>query len=225
MLGILYVVGTPIGNLEDVTLRAIKTLRDVDLILAEDTRVTGKLLSRLEVQTPLSRFDANAPASQVAKIINALENGKNIALVSDAGTPAVSDPGAWLVAEAVRILGTEVKIVPIPGPSAVTAALSVSGFYTDIFTFYGFLPPKKGRSARLDEICASPNAVVFFESPHRINKTLLELATRAPTRRAVICRELTKMFETVERGTIAELSAPGRVRPQGELVIVLAPIS
>jgi len=225
MLGTLYIVATPIGNLQDITARALNTLRAASLVLAEDTRMAKKLLAHFDLRVPVERFDANADAAAIAKVIRQLQNNMSLALVTDAGTPAISDPGAWLVAEALRVLGNDLKVVPIPGASAVTAALSVSGFHSDIFTFYGFPPHKKGRTARLKEIAATAHTAVLFESPHRIEKTLAELAALAPTRRAVICRELTKMFETVERGTLSELAAPERIRPQGEFVIVLAPIA
>lgn len=225
MPGTLYIVATPIGNLQDISPRAITTLRGVDLVLAEDTRVAKKLLSHFEIHTPVERFDANADASAVRRIIDKLKNGATLALVSDAGTPAVSDPGSWLVSEVVRALGNEVKIIPIAGPSALTAALSVSGFYSDIFTFFGFPPHKKGRTTRLNEIAATKHTVVLFESPHRIEKTLMELRAICPERHAVICRELTKMFETIDRGTLAKLAEAGRVRPQGEFVIVLGPLN
>ncbi len=223
MTGTLYIVATPIGNLQDLSPRAIATLRDASLILAEDTRVVKKLLSHFDLHTPVERFDANAGAGMIERVIGKLRDGATLALVSDAGTPAISDPGAWLVAESVRALGPEAKIVPIAGPSAVTAALSISGFHSDIFTFYGFLPHKKGRTARLNAAAETEHTVVLFESPHRIEKTLAELKAICPARRAVVCRELTKMFETTERGTVAELAMPGRIRAQGEFVIVLGP--
>jgi 16S rRNA (cytidine1402-2'-O)-methyltransferase len=225
MYGTLFIVATPIGNLEDITARALKTLREASLILAEDTRVAKKLLSHFDIHTLVERFDANASAAAIAKAIERLKNGESLALVSDAGTPAISDPGSWLVAEALRALGPELKIVPVPGPSAVTAALSASGFHADVFTFFGFPPHKKGRATRLREIAATEHTAVLFESPHRIEKILSELAAICPERRAVVCRELTKMFETIERGTVKELSAEGRIRAQGEFVIVLAPLN
>ena len=224
MTGTLYIIATPIGNLQDMSPRALTTLREAGLILAEDTRVVKKLLSHFNVHTPVERFDANADATMIKRVIEKLREGATLALVSDAGTPAISDPGSWLVTEVVRALGAEVKIVPIAGPSAVTAALSIAGFHSDIFTFFGFLPHKKGRSMRLKEVAQTEHTVVLFESPHRIEKTLMELRAICPARRAVICRELTKMFETIERGTLAELAAPGRIRAQGEFVIVLAPV-
>ena len=223
MPGTLYVVATPIGNLEDISPRALKTLSEVSLVLAEDTRVVKKILSHFDLHVPTERFDANATSFDIAKVIDRLKNGDSLALVSDAGTPAISDPGSWLIAEAVRALGNNLKVVPIAGPSSVTAALSISGFHADIFTFFGFPPHKKGRAAMLKKIAECEHTAVFFESPHRIEKTLLELTTLCPNRRAVICRELTKMFETIERGTMSELSAEGRIRAQGEFVIVLGP--
>lgn len=223
-MGTLYIVATPIGNLQDISPRALTTLREAGLILAEDTRVVKKLLSHFDIHTPTERFDANASAGMVERIIQKLRDGATLALVSDAGTPAISDPGSWLVAEVVRALGDEVKIIPIAGPSAVTAALSISGFYSDVFTFFGFPPHKKGRSALLKEISATEHTAVLFESPHRIEKTLTELAALCPDRRAVVCRELTKMFETTDRGTMSELAVPGKIRAQGEFVIVLGPV-
>jgi 16S rRNA (cytidine1402-2'-O)-methyltransferase len=224
MSGTLYIVATPIGNLQDLSPRAITTLREASLILAEDTRVVKKLLSHFDIHAPTERFDANAGAGMIERVIKKLRDGATLALVSDAGTPAISDPGSWLVDEVIRALGDGAKIVPIAGPSAVTAALSIAGFYSDIFTFYGFPPHKKGRATRLKEIAATTHTVVLFESPHRIEKTLTELCAFCPERRAVVCRELTKLFETVERGTLAELVAPGRIRGQGEFVIVLGPV-
>src|SRR5512133_1603065 len=138
MLGTLYIVATPIGNLQDITARALNTFREVSLVLAEDTRMAKKLLAHFDLHVAVERFDANADAAAIAKVIRQLQNGMSLALVTDAGTPAISDPGSWLVAEALRVLGNDLKVVPIPGASAVTAALSVSGFHSDIFTFYGF---------------------------------------------------------------------------------------
>jgi 16S rRNA (cytidine1402-2'-O)-methyltransferase len=223
MFGTLYIVATPIGNMEDITARAIKTLAAVDIILAEDTRMAGKLATHFGFKAALVRFDAHSTSGSIDKIINFLKNGKNLALVTDAGTPAISDPGSFLASEIVRALGNDAKVVAIPGPSAVTAALSVSGFNSDAFTFFGFLPHKKGRTAKIKEIAACEKTAVLFESPHRIIKTISELSAIGPTRLAVVCRELTKMFETIYRGTLSELATPEKIRPQGEFVIVLAP--
>jgi len=223
MAGSLYLVGTPIGNLEDVSPRALRTLAQVSVILAEDTRVTKKLLSRHAIATPVESFHEYSGQNKIARIIDRLRGGESLALVTDAGTPGVSDPGAHLVAEAARALGDELTVVPIPGPSAVTAALSVSGFPADEFRFVGFLPVKKGRAAMLKGIADDRTTIVIFESPHRIVKTLTELAALSPKRNAVVAREVTKLFETIQRGTLTELAASGAVRPQGEFVIVLAP--
>jgi probable S-adenosylmethionine-dependent methyltransferase, YraL family len=223
MIGTLYIVATPIGNMEDITSRAIKTLAAVDIILAEDTRMTGKLAAHFGFRVGLMRFDAHSTSGSIEKVINFLKNGKNLALVTDAGTPAISDPGSFLVSEVVRTLGDDAKIIAIPGPSAVTAALSVSGFNSDTFTFFGFVSHKKGRTAKIKEIAECPKTTVLFESPHRIIKTISELSAISPERQAVICRELTKMFETIYRGNLSELALPEKIRPQGEFVIVLAP--
>jgi 16S rRNA (cytidine1402-2'-O)-methyltransferase len=223
MAGTLYIVATPIGNLEDMNPRALKTLAVVDSVLAEDTRVTKKLMAHFAIRAPVERFDANADAKTIAGVVRRLAEGDSLALVTDAGTPAISDPGSWLVAQVLRELGDAAKIVPIPGPSALTAALSVSGFPSDRFAFFGFLPPKKGRATRLAEIAACADTAVLYESPHRIGKTLAELAALSPERNAVVCRELTKMFETIYRGKLAELARPGAVRAQGEFAVVLGP--
>jgi len=222
MPGTLYIVATPIGNLSDITSRALDTLRSASSVLAEDTRQAKKILAHFDIRVPVERFDAHADRFTLAKAIERLRDGAALALVTDAGTPAISDPGSWLVSEAVRELGDGLRVVPIPGPSSVTAALSVSGFPADSFAFFGFLPPKKGRAARLEELASCAMAAVFFESPYRIEKTLSDLAALCPERRAVVCRELTKIYETIHRGTVEELAKPGVIRPQGEFVVVLA---
>jgi 16S rRNA (cytidine1402-2'-O)-methyltransferase len=221
MLGNLYIVATPIGNLSDISARALETLRACSCVLAEDTRQAGKLLARFDIHVPVSRLDAHADRRAIDGAIERLRSGESLALVTDAGTPAISDPGSWLVSEAVRELGDGLKVIAIPGPSSVTAALSVSGFPADSFTFFGFVPPKKGRAAQLAEIAGSGRTAVFFESPYRIEKTLADLAALCPERLAVVCRELTKMHETLYRGTVEELARPGVIRPQGEFVVVL----
>jgi 16S rRNA (cytidine1402-2'-O)-methyltransferase len=223
MSGNLYIVATPIGNLQDIAPRGLAALCAVSTILAEDTRQAKKLLAHFSIHAPLERFDAHADHRAIIRAIERLRAGESLALITDAGTPAISDPGSWLVSEASRELGAELKVIPIPGPSSVTAALSVAGFPADSFIFFGFLPPKKGRTAQISEIAACTRTAVFFESPYRIGKTLNDLRAVCPERRAVICRELTKMFETIYRGTLAELSRPGVVREQGEFVVVLEP--
>jgi 16S rRNA (cytidine1402-2'-O)-methyltransferase len=205
-MAILYVVATPIGNLEDITLRALRVLKEVKLILAEDTRVTKKLLMHYGITTPTMSYHANSKLAKLDRIVALLKEGNDIALVSDAGTPAISDPGVELVS-AVRALESEVRVIAIPGPSALTAAVSVSGMPTAQFVFLGFLPHKKGRETLFNEISETDRAVVFYESPHRILKTLTALASHIPDRRIMIARELTKIFESTVYGTPAELLA------------------
>lgn len=221
----LYIVATPIGNLEDITLRALRVLKEVDVVLCEDTRETKKLLQRYEIDKPLLSYHAQSKLSKVEKIFGLLDEGKNLALVSDAGTPTISDPGCLLVSQIRERFGASVKIVPIPGPSAVVAALSASGFPTSEFLFLGFLPHKKGRETLFKEIAASKRTVVFYESPHRIMKTLESLkAHLGSTRRIMIGRELTKLHEETFIGSPDEVLAhyvghPDRVR--GEFVVVV----
>lgn len=233
----LYIVATPIGNLEDITLRAIRILKEVDLILCEDTRVTKRLLQKYEIDKPTMSYHAQSKLSKVEKIIGLLEEGKNLALVSDAGTPTISDPGCMLVAQVREHfmsrsdLDMKVEIIPIPGPSAVLSALSVSGFPTSEFLFLGFLPHKKGRETLFKEIALSKRTVVFYESPHRIMKTLESLTShlesRSPNekkRRTLVAREITKIFEENVLGTPDEVLAyftahPDKVR--GEFVVVV----
>jgi 16S rRNA (cytidine1402-2'-O)-methyltransferase len=198
----LFVVATPIGNLEDITLRALRTLKEVDVIYAEDTRVISKLLAKYEIQKPLHRLDASKEVARVEEIVERLQGGENIAFVSDAGTPGISDPGARLVA-GVRAAGC--TVVTIPGPSSLTAALSISGVSADQFLFLGFLPHKKGRQTALKKIATEEQPVVLFESPHRILKLLKEVEEFAPGKQVTLARELTKVFEEVLTGTPKEL--------------------
>lgn len=201
----LFVVATPIGNLEDISARAIRVLSEVDVILCEDTRVTRKLLSHFGISTKTISYHARNEIVKLEYVFSFFEEGKNVALVSDAGTPTISDPGAILVKE-VRQKFPEVKIVAIPGPSALTAALSIAGLPVSDFIFLGFLPHKKGRETLFKEITESARTVVFYESPHRIEKTVERLSDLLSNdRRVVICRELTKMFEEVVSGTPAEV--------------------
>ncbi len=193
MKNALYIVATPIGNLEDITFRAIRILKEVDMVLCEDTRVTAKLLAKYEIRKSLRRFDAHSSESGREAIIELLREGKNIALVTDAGTPGISDPASLLVLDVRRELGNEISVVPIPGASALTSALSASGIPASDFTFLGFLPHKKGRQTLMKEIGESERAVVFYESPHRILKALAELKAVAPERKITIARELTKI--------------------------------
>jgi 16S rRNA (cytidine1402-2'-O)-methyltransferase len=226
MNGTLHVVATPIGNLEDITLRALRVLGESDLVLCEDTRVTKKLLTHYDISTPCMSYHEHSGAAKYEKVLNLLIEGKTLALVSDAGTPTVSDPGARLVDE-VRTHLPEVRIDAIPGPSAVAAALSVAGMHGDVFTFVGFPPHKKGRKTFFDTVAACPSMSVLYESPHRIMKALEALRERlSDERTVVVCRELTKMHEEVVRGSATEvtehfLAHPDTVR--GEFVVIVAP--
>ncbi len=221
--GELYVVGTPIGNLEDVTLRALSVLAGADVILAEDTRVTAKLLDRHRVARKLLTLNEHNEAQMLASVLERLAHGERIALVSDAGTPAISDPGARLVS-GVRAAGR--RVTPIPGPSALAAALSVAGVGEEPVMFCGFLPSKtEARRARIAELQAIPAALVFFEAPHRVLESVEDLAAIADgARRLVIARELTKLHESVHECALAKAPAwlagdPNRLR--GEFVLVL----
>jgi len=210
--GKLYIIATPIGNLEDITLRALRILREVDLILCEDTRVTKKLLDRYEIEKPLLSYHHHSKISRVEKIIEHLENGKNLALVSDAGTPGVSDPGNELIANLIPALslsrrGSEeaIEIIPIPGASALTALASVAGINMSKFSFLSFPPHKKGRETFFRGVAESKYPVVYFESPHRVLKNLELLAKFKPDAKLIIGRELTKMFEEIKRGSVNEI--------------------
>ena len=221
MSGVLFVIGTPIGNLGDITRRAVDTLATVDRVVAEDTRRTRALLSHLGITgQPLECIDANAPLSRMQKVVEFLCAGQRVALVTDAGMPGISDPGARLVTSAVEA-GVEIQVVP--GPSSVTAALALSGLVEGPFYFMGFLPRQgKRRRAALDRVTRTSDPVVLFESPQRIGATLGELALLQPERAAVVCRELTKVHEEVRRGRLANLSSE-LTETRGEFVIVLGP--
>ena len=218
----LYIVGTPIGNLADITLRALDTLKAADLIVAEDTRQTRKLLERHGIRTLLVSCHKFNEAARVDLILGRIRAGSAVALVSDAGMPAVSDPGARVVT-AVRAAG--VPVIVIPGPSAVTSAVALSGFGGAGFLFDGFLPHKSGaRRRRLSELARCPQPVVLFESPYRLLKLLAELAELMPARQVYVGRELTKHFEESLVGTPGEIAARFKDRAvKGELVVVLAP--
>jgi len=219
----LFVVGTPIGNLEDVTRRALRILREVDVVLCEDTRVTQKLLAKYAITAKqLSTYNEQESGVTAGKIIGWLEEGKSVALVSDAGTPGISDPGSLLV-QKVREALPKVKIESVPGPSALTAALSVAGVPVHDFIFLGFLPHKKGRETLFKEISSADRPYIFYESPHRILKALESLQKFSPQKHVVICRELTKVHEEVLRGTAEGLleffkNNPEKVR--GEFVVI-----
>lgn len=226
MQGTLSVVATPIGNLGDVTLRALEVLRQADAIAAEDTRVTSKLLARYDIKKPLLVYHAQSGRLAATRILTLLGEGKRVALVTDAGTPSVSDPGSELVTAVRDRLGDDVRVEAIPGPSALTAALSIAGVPVHEFTFLGFLPHKKGRQTIMKEIAAAERAYVFYESPHRIEKALGELAgVLSDERTVVVLRELTKIFESVQRGTASELAAYFKSHPKevrGEFVVIVA---
>ena len=218
--GTLYLVATPIGNMEDITLRAIRTLRDCDLVAAEDTRHTGILLKRLRlVKRQVSTHKFNE-AKRSGEIISMLEQGGTVALVSDAGSPGISDPGQRVV-EAVLAAGLRVE--PVPGACALIAALTASGLPTDEFHFCGFLPVKSGqRARRLGKLLDLPGTLALYESPYRITKLLCELAELAPAREVVLARELTKKFEQIQRGTATELlERYGEKKPKGEFVVLV----
>jgi 16S rRNA (cytidine1402-2'-O)-methyltransferase len=225
--GTLYIVATPIGNLEDITLRALRVLKEVDTVFCEDTRVTKRLLGKYDITTPMQSLNARTEKDKTHLVIGLLSEGKNVAYVSDAGTPAISDPGAMLVKHA-RAAGARVE--PIPGPSALTAALSVAGVPASDFLFLGFLPHKKGRQTLLREI-ADPTAgekrtVVLYESTHRIIKLLKELHGVSINRYTCLARELTKIHEEVLCGTPEELLAileKEPIRQKGEFVVLIYP--
>lgn len=199
--GRLSVVATPIGNLEDITLRALRIFKEVDYVLCEDTRVTGKLLSHYDIKVPMKRYDAHASVGVHAAILADLEAGKHIALVSDAGTPGVSDPGVFLVAK-IRAELPEIRIDAIPGASALTAAFSIAGIAGNEFSFLGFVPHKKGRETFFKALSDHEEPVIFYESVHRIEKTLASLVTYlSETAVVTVARELTKMHEEVVQGS------------------------
>jgi 16S rRNA (cytidine1402-2'-O)-methyltransferase len=235
-MGTLYIVATPIGNLKDIALRALEALKEADIILCEDTRQTIKLLNHFEISKPLVSYFQHSKISKIDYIISLLESGKNLALVTDAGTPGISDPGNKLVSLLVdqfdslkqktnseSELKNYLTISPIPGPSAVTAALSISGFPTDKFVFMGFPPHKKGREKFFKEVAEAKYTVIFYESVHRILKALGQLKNvLSEDRKIVVCRELTKQFEAIYRGNIDEvLEQLKNDKVKGEFVVVI----
>ncbi len=213
----LYVVATPIGNLEDVTLRALRILSEARLIAAEDTRTTRKLLGRHGIKTPLVSFHEHNQEARLPQILDTLRTG-DVALVSEAGVPTLSDPGRELVR---RALETGIRVVPVPGPSALTAAISVSGMPADAFTFLGFLPRRQGdRRKLLESVATSPQTVVIFEAPHRLRRALEDMLAVWGDRRITVCRELTKLYEEVFPGTISQALAYF-TEPRGEFTLVV----
>lgn len=225
MNGTLYIVPTPIGNLEDITLRAIRVLKEVDLVLCEDTSVTQRLFKEYDIETRTSIFYAQTGVKNIERVLEQLREGASIALVSDAGTPTISDPGVLLV-DRVRNELPEVRVVALPGASALITALSVSGISSSTFTFYGFLPHKKGRETLFKIIAESDHVSVFYESVHRIEKTLESLeVVLDDTRQVVIARELTKLHEEVIRGSAQEVKKyflEHKDHIRGEFVVIVA---
>ena len=220
MPGTLYVVATPIGHLEDITLRAIRTLKDVDVIAAEDTRHTQTLLRHLSIDTPLTSYHEHNERAKTGQLVARLEGGESIALVSDAGTPAISDPGYRLVVEATRL---GIRVVPIPGPSALIAALSAGGLPTDGFNFRGFLPARKReRRSKLQEFRDNRYSIVVYEAPHRLKESLDDIREIFGDRRMVLARELTKLHEEILRGRISEVIAEVSQREiRGEVTLII----
>jgi len=221
-----FIIATPIGNLEDITLRAIRTLKEVDLVLCEDTRVTKKLLDRYEIKTPTMSYHSQSKLSKIGKILDLIEERKTLALVSDAGTPCISDPGSLLVSKIKEKFNDEIQIIPIPGPSAVISALSGAGVPASDFLFLGFLPHKKGRETLFKEISESKRTVVFFESPHRILKTLESLKKYLKDNKKItIARELTKIYEQIISGKPEEILKyfeQNTDKIKGEFVVIIS---
>ena len=215
----LYIVATPIGNLEDMTFRAVRTLKEVNYIFAEDTRVTRKLLNHYEIENTVYRYDEHTKMHQIPNIINLLKEGKDIAIVTDAGTPCISDPGYELV-DAAHNEG--IRVVPIPGASALTAAASAAGITMRRFCFEGFLPKKKGRQTLLKALAEEERTIVIYESPFRIEKTLRDIEQFMGVKEVVIIREITKIYEEILRGTTTELIEKLAKNPiKGEIVLLI----
>lgn len=220
MKGTLYIVSTPIGNLEDITLRALRVLKQVDVIAAEDTRRSLKLLTRYGIAKPMVSYWKEKERARAEEIVRRLLSGQSVALISDAGTPGISDPGAFLIKMAIE---EKIHLVSIPGPSACIAALSLSGLPTDQFAFIGFLPPKQSQRKRiLTELSLETKTMIFYEAPHRILETLVDMEAIFPGRRAALVKELTKMHEDVLRGNISEILANmEKTKIAGEYILIL----
>lgn len=221
MNGKLYIVSTPIGNLKDITLRALETLEDVEFILCEDTRISSRLLKHYNISKELISFNAVSEKKKIPNVIARIKSGDNCALVSDAGTPTISDPGVRLISEAII---EQIDVVPVPGSSAVITALTICGLPTDSFIFEGFLPQKKGRQKKLKDLSEEKRTIIIYESTYRIKKLVDELDEYMPKRYVVVCRELTKKFEETWRGY------PNKIKEvidekifKGEFVVVIAP--
>lgn len=220
-MGILYLVPTPVGNLEDITYRALKVLKEADLIIAEDTRTTGILLKHFEIKNAMWAYHKFNEHQAVAGVIERLKAGDTVAVVSDAGTPGISDPGFLVAREAIKA-GVEVSC--LPGATAFVPALVASGLPCDRFCFEGFLPPKKGRATRLALLSEETRTMIFYESPHRLAKTLLQFVeVFGADRQVAVCREISKVHEEIHRGTLEEVASYYEtVEPRGEIVIVLS---
>jgi 16S rRNA (cytidine1402-2'-O)-methyltransferase len=218
--GILFVVPTPVGNLEDITLRAIRILQESDLILAEDTRTSGHLLKHLSIQKPLQSYHAHNEHKMLNSLVERIERGQKVALVSDAGTPGISDPGFLLIRECLKE-GIEVQC--LPGPTAFVPALVMSGLPCDSFVFEGFLPQKKGRQSKIESLREEKRTMVFYESPYRVVKALEQFAeVLGPDRRVSISREISKLYEETVRGTLSEAISHFKTKePKGEFVLVV----
>jgi len=218
-MGVLYLVSTPIGNLEDITLRALRILKEVTFVAAEDTRRTGMLLKHFEIQNRLESYHDYNKKRKTPFFIRQLSQGCSIAVVSDAGTPGISDPAFYLVRAAVQ---QKIPVIAIPGVTAAVTALTVSGLPTDRFVFEGFLPPKKGRKKRLESLNNESRTIILYEAPHRLLRTLTDLLTFLGEREIAVCRELTKKFEEISRGTLSELISEFSHRKiLGEFVLII----
>jgi len=220
-----FVVATPIGNMGDITFRAIETLKNVDLILCEDTRETKKILNKYNIEKPTMSYHAQSKLAKTDKIFELLNEGKDLALVSDAGTPGISDPGTMLVSKIKDNFGNEVEVIPIPGATALITALSACGLPTHEFTFLGFLPHKKGRETLFQEIAQAKRTIIFYESPHRILKTLESLVKFCPDKKVCIARELTKIYEEFKTGSpakILEYFNKNKDKQRGEFTVIIS---
>lgn len=219
-MGTLYLVPTPVGNFEDITMRALRVLREADLILAEDTRTSGNLLRHFDIHNAMLSYHKFNEHQTVERVIRRLQGGENVAVVSDAGTPGISDPGFLVAREAIR---AGVEVITLPGATAMVPALVSSGLPCDRFCFEGFLPQKKGRQSRLKALATEPRTMVFYESPHRVVKALTQMAeVFGPERPVSVCREISKIYEESVRGTLAQVQAHfTEHEPRGEFVIVV----
>jgi len=217
-----FVIGTPIGNLDDISIRALKTLKEIDILLCEDTRVTKRLLSHYQIKKPVISYHAHSNQKTFQKIINLLKSGKNLGLVSDAGTPGISDPGNELIAKILKENIKDLEIIPIPGASAITTALSVSAFNVSRFAFFGFPPSKRKRKKFFEKLSKIDLPIVIFESKWRLIKTLNELKNYLGERDVFVCHELTKKFESFYRGNLSKaIEFFEKSKPRGEFVIVI----